>query len=135
MRAWNVSCGMEFPIDKTAVRIAVELQDGMKMLELFLCSAWDVDMQLEPEVPSALALALRRQDYQCANWLLDHGAYPNTKCTYDITPLSFAIQYSTVPFIQRVLDMGADILHCQAVHYAVYLTLPDYIDVLNFVLS
>ncbi|KJX98109.1 hypothetical protein TI39_contig435g00001 [Zymoseptoria brevis] len=77
------------------------------------------------------SLALQHQDSQCANWLPDHGASPNT----NITPLSFAIQHNTISFIQRLLDMGADIHHCQAVHYAVYRTLPDYIDVLNFVLS
>nr|POE93548.1 putative ankyrin repeat protein [Quercus suber] len=79
--------------------------------------------------------SLAIEDANLTAWLLKHGASPNVKCALDLTPLSYAVQ--DVPFstVRMLFDYGGDVCHGQILHYAVRRTLPDYLDVLAFVLS
>jgi len=75
------------------------------------------------------------QDEEMVDWFLWHGADPNARCSYDITPLSYAVRDAPVPTIQKLFDRGGSIHAGQLLHFAVYRKAPDVLEVLSFLLD
>ncbi|KAK1087305.1 hypothetical protein LTR33_001125 [Friedmanniomyces endolithicus] len=115
-----------------AVTTAVIAKDEW-ILDLLLRSGWKIDEPLGLTTPSALALAV--EDSALVSWFLERGASPNAQCSLDLTPLSVAVQFSSMPIIRSLFDHGGSVLHAQLLHYAVRRDLPDQADVLDFILS
>ena len=74
-------------------------------------------------------------DYEVTKWFLDHGATPNARGRYDDTPLSFAVSEASIPTIQLLLDRGGDIQDGQLLHYAIWRTTADRLEVLQYLLN
>lgn len=51
--------------------------------------------------------------------MIDHGALPNARCKFDMTPLSIAAIGATQEAIQYLFDAGASVNFGQPLHYAV----------------
>lgn len=51
--------------------------------------------------------------------MLDHGALPNARCRFDITPLSIAASVATQEIIECLFNAGASVKFGQPLHYAV----------------
>ncbi|KAK1092068.1 hypothetical protein LTR48_005077 [Friedmanniomyces endolithicus] len=115
-----------------AVTTAVIAKDEW-ILDLLLRSGWKIDEPLGLTTPSALALAV--EDSALVSWFLERGASSNAQCSLDLTPLSVAVQFSSMPIIRSLFDHGGSVLHGQLLHYAVRRDLPDQADVLDFILS
>ncbi|KAI7281680.1 hypothetical protein KC343_g1238 [Hortaea werneckii] len=120
------------PITADAVTAAKVAKDEW-MLDLMLSSGWNIDEPLGLTTPSALALAV--EDRALVSWFLERGASPNAQCSLDLTPLSIAVQFSSMSIIQSLFDYGGSVQYGQVVHYAVRRDLPDQHDVLDFILS
>lgn len=52
-------------------------------------------------------------------WLLDHGADPNRQCVIDLTPLSLAVESSSISVIQLLLSRGGNARKGQALHHVI----------------
>lgn len=46
-------------------------------------------------------------DPDMIEWFLDHGANPDVRCYLDLTPLSLAARYASVPTLQALLHRGS----------------------------
>jgi FOG: Ankyrin repeat len=66
-------------------------------------------------------------------WLLDHGADPNSSCSIDLTPMSYAVECASVDIIELLFDRGADIRKGQLLHHAIERQ-TDVIDVVAILL-
>ncbi|KAI7261115.1 hypothetical protein KC345_g9894 [Hortaea werneckii] len=122
----------DVPITADAVTAATIAKDEW-MLDLMLSSGWNIDEPLGFTTPSALALAV--EDRALVSWFLERGASPNAQCSLDLTPLSIAVQFSSMSIIQSLFEYGGSVQYGQLVHYAVRRDLPDQHDVLDFILS
>jgi ankyrin repeat protein len=74
------------------------------------------------------------ENWEVTNWFLDHGADPNATCYLDLTPLSFAIQRSSVRIINLLFERGGDITRGQLLHHAIERK-EDTIEVLELLLQ
>lgn len=52
-------------------------------------------------------------------WLVKHGADPNARCTFDMTPLSIAAISAPKEIIELLFELGASVDFGQPLHYAV----------------
>jgi len=75
------------------------------------------------------------KDPKLTLWFLSHGADPNATCGLDITPLSIAVRDAPFEIIQLLFDHGGSIKHGQLLHFAAIRSLPDRLDVLNYILD
>jgi ankyrin repeat protein len=66
-------------------------------------------------------------DPELVRWLVEHGADPNARCRYDITPLSIAVGYALRDVILLLFELGASIQYGQALHCAVRASREDEI--------
>nr|POF13108.1 putative ankyrin repeat protein [Quercus suber] len=103
------------------------------ILDLLLRSGWEIDESLGLTTPLALALAV--EDSALVSWFLERGASPNAQCALDLTPLSVAVEFSSLPIIRSLFDHGGSVLYGQLLHYAVRRDLPDQADVLDLILG
>ncbi|KIX92101.1 uncharacterized protein Z520_12185 [Fonsecaea multimorphosa CBS 102226] len=87
------------------------------LLELLLSDGYDINTYVRDDWPPPLADALF--DPLLVKWLIDHGANPNARCSYDITPLSIAVREGSRHVIEMLLELGASIKYGQPLHYAV----------------
>ncbi|OAG44162.1 hypothetical protein AYO21_01619 [Fonsecaea monophora] len=76
------------------------------ILELFLNDGFDIKKQARDDYPPPLSFGL--DDMEATKWMIAHGALPNARCRFDITPLSIAL-----------FDAGASVKFGQPLHYAV----------------
>lgn len=75
------------------------------------------------------------EDRALVSWFLERGASPNAQCSLDLTPLSIAVQFSSMSIIRSLFDYGGSVEYGQLLHYAVRRDLPDQHDVLDLILS
>jgi ankyrin repeat protein len=52
-------------------------------------------------------------------WFLDHGADPNKRCDWDLTPTSYAMSQASLKIILLLFERGADPRCGQLLHHAV----------------
>lgn len=69
------------------------------------------------------------------SWLLDQGADPNQRAYYDITLLSFAVQYAPLSVILLLLRRGGDVRKGQMLHSAVNRNAPDQLAIIDLLLA
>ena len=48
-------------------------------------------------------------DTELVRWLIEHGADPNARCRYDITPLSVAAATASKEVIELLFELGASV--------------------------
>ena len=73
-----------------------------------------------PIASSVLTLhRVAASDPELLTWLVQHGADPNARCMFDITPLSIAVQRAPATTIRLLFNLGASVKHGQPLHYAV----------------
>ena len=68
-------------------------------------------------------------------WLLDHGADPNSRCEWDLTPTSYAMLKAPLETIDKLFKRGADACRGQLLHYAVLREQPDALAVVRRVVE
>ena len=56
---------------------------------------------------------------ETTKWTIAHGALPNARCRFDITPLSIAAKAPSQEIIEYLFDAGASVKFGQPLHYAV----------------
>jgi ankyrin repeat protein len=56
-------------------------------------------------------------DESLVRWLLDHGADPNARCDWDITPMSRAVSRASLPTIRLLFEHGGSVRHGQLLHF------------------
>ncbi|KAH7395386.1 ankyrin repeat-containing domain protein [Phaeosphaeria sp. MPI-PUGE-AT-0046c] len=93
--------------------------EALKVLELFLERGWDINRPLGHNSPPVLGIPLSTNNEKMTVWLLDHGADPNRRCDWDLTPTSFAVLTAPLESIERLFSRGADVKYGQLLHYAV----------------
>ncbi|KAF2212344.1 hypothetical protein CERZMDRAFT_112062 [Cercospora zeae-maydis SCOH1-5] len=94
----------DIPVNGMAVKAAAALpQDqAIECLEVLFALGWDVNEPLSNTEPPVLSVALH--DTSLAHWLLQNGADPNAECDIDYTPLYVAVNRSTMPTVQLLLQ-------------------------------
>ncbi|GAD91480.1 MFS multidrug transporter [Paecilomyces variotii No. 5] len=101
----------------------------------FFCFAWGLgwkDIRKKKAVGPGAAYAIK--DPEMTIWLLDHGADPNSSCSIDLTPTSYAVEHASIDIIKLLFDRGADIRKGQLFHHAIERE-NDVIDVIDFLLD
>jgi len=68
-------------------------------------------------------------------WLLDHGADPNSRCEWDLTPMSYAVLEAPLDTINTLFERGADPCCGQILHYTVLKDKPDALEVVRLVVE
>ncbi|KAJ9198850.1 hypothetical protein DTO164E3_4940 [Paecilomyces variotii] len=101
------------------------------ILSIFLEHGWNINEPISETEPPILAYAIK--DPEMTIWLLDHGADPNSSCSIDLTPVSYAVEYASVDIIKLLFDRGADIRKGQLLHHAIERE-TDIIDVVDMLL-
>ena len=123
------------------------LMDVMAMLSL---RQWDAAETLVRELPGlvgpggaalgALHLMSKRNDLTAVDWLLTHGADPNTRWAHwsaEVTPLHLAVMMGHATIIERLLRAGADPHvrdtehHSDAIGWAEFFKRPDLVALLE----
>ncbi|KAL5442556.1 hypothetical protein PMIN07_004805 [Paraphaeosphaeria minitans] len=112
------------------VEVAVRSR-AFKVLELFLRRGWDINQPMARNKPSVLSIPLCTSDKEMVMWLLDHGADPNSRCDWDLTPTSYAMLAAPLETIEALFQKGANPLCGQLLHYAVLRDLPDALEVVR----
>ncbi|KIW64199.1 hypothetical protein PV04_09152 [Phialophora macrospora] len=97
--------------------ISAVKQRSYSMLELLLLGGYDVNACVRDDWPPPLADALF--DAELVRWLIEHGADPNARCRYDITPLSVAAGSASREVIELLFELGASVQYGQPLHCAV----------------
>ncbi|KIW37289.1 uncharacterized protein PV06_10630 [Exophiala oligosperma] len=87
------------------------------ILALLLQNGHDINEVMQDDCPPPLADALF--DPELVSWLLKHGADPNARCRYDVTPFSVAARCASRDVIKLLLEHGASTDMGQPLHYAV----------------
>ncbi|KAF2773950.1 hypothetical protein EJ03DRAFT_263737, partial [Teratosphaeria nubilosa] len=105
LRATPLAHGI--PGDGMAVKAAAALprEQAEYYLELLFKPGWDVNTALSNTEPPVLSVALH--DISLTRWLLENGADPNAPnagCDIDYTPLSVAVNTSTIPIVELLLQ-------------------------------
>jgi ankyrin repeat protein len=72
---------------------------------------------------------------QLCQWFLSHGADPNARCEFDITPLSYAIQKASREMIDMLFQHGGSIEKGQLLHWAVHRPKLDCQEVVRMLLD
>ncbi|RYN85192.1 hypothetical protein AA0119_g13316 [Alternaria tenuissima] len=104
---------------------------AFKVLELFLKRGWDINQPMGRIEPSVLSIPLCTSDEEMVMWLLDHGADPNSRCDWDLTPTSYAMLAAPLETIDALFDRGADPLCGQLLHHAVLRKTSDALKVVR----
>ncbi|EME45879.1 hypothetical protein DOTSEDRAFT_126046 [Dothistroma septosporum NZE10] len=114
------------------IKIATYAQNT-EILEILLTYGWDINSQLGPAYPSAMAMVV--PDYDLTLWFLEHGADPNTVCDLDLTPLSVAVQGAPIDVIRLLFSRGGSVSFGQLLHYAVRRDIQDQDEVVQLILD
>jgi hypothetical protein len=119
------------------------------ILELFLKCGWDVNKPMGPNEPPILgydlqslttsdtylplsSIPLSTSDAEITAWLLDHGADPNRRCDWDLTPTSYAMREAPFDMIEYLFSRGADVSSGQLLHHAVLRKKPDALRIVRW---
>ncbi|KAF2753939.1 ankyrin [Pseudovirgaria hyperparasitica] len=102
-----------------------------KVLNLFLGLGWDINTPRGRGEASALSIPISQGDWEMVRWLLDHGADPNSRCDYDLTPMSDAILRAPLELIDYLFSRGANQNFGQLLHWAVIRDKPDALEVVR----
>ena len=110
-------------------------KNAYAFLELFLEHGYDINMTWTDWAPGPLAYKFDND--QMTRWLLNHGASPNTETRIGITPISIAVAKASLTTIKLLLERGGptSLKHGRLVDNAVYRSCPDYLEVLDYLLS
>ncbi|KAK0344119.1 hypothetical protein LTR91_002957 [Friedmanniomyces endolithicus] len=119
-------------VHTTHVKVATINRDTA-VLELLFTHGWDVNTPIEWCVPPALAFAV--EDSALVDWFLANGADPNARCLLDTTPLSAAVEFASLPTIQRLLDQGGSVACGQLMHYALRRKSNDRLQIMEYLLQ
>ena len=65
-------------------------------------------------------------------WFLDHGADPNARGDWDITPLSAAVRQAPMSTVRLLLERGGDVQRGQLLLFAMERELPDQLAVVDW---
>lgn len=68
-------------------------------------------------------------------WFLDHGADPNVKGDWDITPFSAAVQGGSLSTLHLLLQHGGDTRRGQLLHFAMQRSAPDQLAVIDMLIA
>lgn len=64
-------------------------------------------------------------------WFINHGADPNSRCAWDLTPTSYAVYAAPLETIDYLFSKGADIQYGQLLHHAVLREKSDTLEVVR----
>lgn len=68
-------------------------------------------------------------------WLVDHGADPNARCDWDVTPMSRAVSRAPLPTLRLLFDRGGSVQRGQLLHFVVNRNEPDITDIIDLLLD
>ncbi|KAK0270185.1 hypothetical protein LTR35_001066 [Friedmanniomyces endolithicus] len=128
----DILLGEGLTVHTTHVKVATINKDTA-VLELLFTHGWDINNSIEWCVPPALAFAV--EDPALVDWFLANGADPNARCLLDMTPLSAAVEFASLPTIQRLVDHGGSVTCGQLMHYALRRKSDDRLQVMEFLLQ
>lgn len=74
-------------------------------------------------------------DRTLTEWFLAHGADPNARCTFDITPLSKAVISAPLEIIQLLFRHGGSVEKGQFLHNVIHRQTPDSLQVAQMLID
>ena len=75
------------------------------------------------------------QSEELVRWFLNHGSDPDSRCDWDITPLSVAVAKASLSTTRLMLSCGGDPRKGQLLHFAMGRTLLDQLAVIDTLIS
>ncbi|KAF2741709.1 ankyrin [Sporormia fimetaria CBS 119925] len=93
---------------------------AFKVLELFVDRGWDINKPMGRGRPPMLSIPLCNADMEMVVWFLNHGANPNCRCDWDLTPMSEAMYDAPLDLIKYLFSRGADARYGQLLHHAIH---------------
>lgn len=72
---------------------------------------------------------------ELTRWFLDHGADPNVRCDWDITPLSVCIRDAPLSTVFLLLRHAGDVRRGQQLRFAIQRTSLDQLAIIDMLLS
>ncbi|KAF2209723.1 hypothetical protein CERZMDRAFT_100130 [Cercospora zeae-maydis SCOH1-5] len=109
------------------------LSHSKPMIQLLLDHGWPINAELGWSDPPLLAYATDNLDL--TTWLLSLGADPNASCGLNKTPLSAAVQYSSLKVIELLFAHGGSVREGQLLHYAIWRERADRVAVTEYLLQ
>ncbi|KAL2438974.1 hypothetical protein ABEF95_015239 [Exophiala dermatitidis] len=103
-----------------------------EILSALLDSGVDINQPISDSYPPPLSLT--SHDPQLTRLFLSKNADPNAQCSYDMTPLSVAVQEASLEIIQLLFDHGASCEYGQPLHYVTRRSSADLLDVAQLLL-
>lgn len=103
------------------------------ILQVILDHGWDMNHIFDRLKPPVLGWFVRSE--QLTRWLLDHGADPNARGDWDITPLSAALRNASTTTAFYMMHCGGDIRRGQTLHFAIERDSPDQLAVMDVILA
>ncbi|KAF2688152.1 ankyrin [Lentithecium fluviatile CBS 122367] len=104
---------------------------AFEILEFFLGLGWDINTPIYASYVEFSSIPICTSDRQMTEWLLDHGADPNSRCDWDLTPISQAIYAAPLELIDYLFSRGANPRCGQLLHHAVLRDKSDALQVVR----
>lgn len=68
-------------------------------------------------------------------WFINHGADPNSRCAWDLTPTSYAMYAAPLETIEYLFSKGADVRYGQLLHHAVLREKADALELVRLLVK
>ncbi|GAB7366157.1 hypothetical protein MBLNU230_g7719t1 [Neophaeotheca triangularis] len=102
-------------------------------LQVLLDHGWDINQPLSRTKPPVLGYIARSEEL--TRWFLDHGADPNARCDWDLTPLSVAIGEGSLSAIYLMIQYGGDTRKGQLLHFVSERSSPDQLALMDHLIA
>ncbi|KAF2021874.1 ankyrin [Aaosphaeria arxii CBS 175.79] len=107
--------------------------ESRAIFEVYFSLGWNVNAPLSRITPPLLGYVL--DDEFLVQWLLDHGADPNTRCDWDFTPMSRAVSVASLPVLRLLFERTESIRPGQLIHFVLDRKEPDVKDIIDLLLD
>ncbi|KAM3414378.1 hypothetical protein BST61_g11019 [Cercospora zeina] len=112
---------------------ALQRVRSTSVFQVLLDNEWTANASLARKSPPLLGFMTC--SIELTRWHLAHGADPNLRCDWDITPLSVCIRNAPLSTVHILLRYGGDTRLGQQLHFALERTSLDQLAVIDMLLS